>query len=58
MIFEGGALYFSLKEFDKVRRSYSYVEAVRRGKDPSIFIVLFEDCAAMLGLFVALAGIN
>ncbi|MDC0575568.1 cation diffusion facilitator family transporter [Nitrosomonadaceae bacterium] len=57
MIFEGGALYFALKEFNKVRGPYSYVEAVQRGKDPSMFVVLFEDCAAMLGLFVALAGI-
>lgn len=57
MIFEGGALYFALTEFNKVRGPYSYVEAVRRGKDPSLFVVLFEDCAAMLGLFVALAGI-
>jgi cation diffusion facilitator family transporter len=57
MIFEGGALYFALTEFNKVRGPYSYVEAVQRGKDPSMFVVLFEDCAAMLGLFVALAGI-
>jgi len=57
MIFEGGALYFAITEFNKVRGSYSYVEAVQRGKDPSMFVVLFEDCAAMLGLFVAFAGI-
>ena len=57
MIFEGGALYFALTEFNKVRGPYSYVEAVQRGKDPSLFVVLFEDCAAMLGLIVALAGI-
>lgn len=57
MIFEGGALYFAVTEFNKVRGPYSYVEAVQRGKDPSMFVVLFEDCAAMLGLIVALAGI-
>lgn len=57
ILFEGGALYFALTEFNKVRGSFSYIEAVQRGKDPSMFVVLFEDCAAMLGLFVAFAGI-
>ncbi len=57
MIFEGGALYFAVTEFNKVRGSFSYIEAVQRGKDPSLFVVLFEDCAAMLGLLVAFVGI-
>lgn len=56
-IFEGGALYFALTEFNKVRGSFGYIEAVQRGKDPSLFVVLFEDGAALLGLFVAFAGI-
>jgi divalent metal cation (Fe/Co/Zn/Cd) transporter len=30
---------------------------VRRGKDPTIFVVVFEDSAAMLGLLAALAGV-
>ena len=57
MIFEGGALYFAVTEFNKVRGSFSYLEAVQRGKDPSLFVVLFEDSAAMLGLIVAFVGI-
>ena len=32
-------------------------KAVQRGKDPAMFVVLFEDSAAMLGLIVAAAGI-
>jgi cation diffusion facilitator family transporter len=57
MLFEGGAWYFALKEFTKVKGKWGYIEAVQRGKDPSMFVVLFEDSAAMLGLLVAFVGI-
>ena len=57
MIFEGFAWYFAIKEFTKVKGSLGFVEAVHRGKDPSLFVVLFEDSAAMLGLMVAFVGI-
>ena len=58
IIFEGGALYIAVKEFNKVKGPVGYLEAVQRGKDPSMFVVLFEDSAAMLGLIVALTGIT
>ncbi|HEB83203.1 MAG TPA: cation transporter [Gammaproteobacteria bacterium] len=57
LLFEGAAWFFALKEFGKVKGRRGYIEAVHRGKDPSMFVVLFEDSAAMLGLLVALAGI-
>lgn len=53
MLFEGAAWYFAFREFSAVKGKRSYIEAVRRGKDPSMFVVLFEDSAAMLGLLVA-----
>lgn len=57
IIFEGAAFIFALKEFKKVKGQLTYMEAVKQGKDPSIFVVLFEDGAALLGLIVALFGI-
>ena len=57
MLFEGAAWYFALTEFTKAKGKWGYLEAVRRGKDPSMFVVLFEDSAAMLGILVAFSGI-
>ena len=57
MIFEGLAWYFAFKEFTKSKGKWSYITAVQRAKDPSIFVVLFEDSAALIGLFVAFLGI-
>ena len=57
LIFEGGALYYALREFNAARGDLGVIEAVRRGKDPNLFVVLFEDSAAMLGLLVAGAGV-
>jgi cation diffusion facilitator family transporter len=58
MLFEGAAWYFALREFSSVKGKHGYIEAVQRAKDPSIFVVLFEDSAAMLGLLVAFCGIT
>ena len=57
MLFEGVAWWFALREFKKVKGKWGYIEAIKRTKDPSVFVVLFEDSAAMLGLMVAFAGI-
>ena len=57
MAFEGAAWYFAFREFNRVRGSLGFLEAIQRAKDPSIFVVLFEDSAAMLGLMVAFVGV-
>lgn len=57
MAFEGAAWYFALREFSRSKGRLGYIEAVHRGKDPTTFVVLFEDSAAMLGLMVAFAGV-
>ncbi|MEW7975341.1 MAG: cation diffusion facilitator family transporter [Candidatus Thiodiazotropha endolucinida] len=57
MVFEGVAWLFAFREFSRAKGKWGYLEAVQRAKDPSIFVVLFEDTAAMLGLIVAFAGV-
>jgi cation diffusion facilitator family transporter len=57
MLFEGAAWLFALTEFTKSKGKWGYIEAVQRGKDPTLFVVLFEDSAAMLGIVVAFLGV-
>ncbi|MHB0776817.1 cation diffusion facilitator family transporter [Halomonas sp. WWR20] len=57
ILFEGASWAFALNEFRKTKGKWGYLEAVHRGKDPSMFVVVFEDSAALLGLLAALAGV-
>ncbi|MGD8986128.1 MAG: cation diffusion facilitator family transporter [Desulfobacteraceae bacterium] len=57
LLFEGAAWYFAFRGFTRAKGKWGYLEAIQRGKDPSMFVVLFEDTAAMLGLLVAFVGI-
>ncbi len=57
MAFEGAAWWVAFRAFDTTRGKRSLLAAVRDSKDPSIFTVLLEDTAAMLGLLVAFIGI-
>jgi len=56
ILFEGAAWFFALREFTRAKGKWGYLEAVQRGKDPSMFVILFEDSAALLGLVVALVA--
>lgn len=56
-LFEGGSWWIALKEFRQKKGSLGYIAAVRRSKDPSVYTILFEDSAALLGLIVAFGGI-
>ncbi|MBB3235432.1 cation diffusion facilitator family transporter [Phyllobacterium endophyticum] len=58
MLFEGASWSVALKEFRAVKGKLGYVRAVRQSKDPSVFTVLFEDTAALLGLVIAFIGIS
>jgi cation diffusion facilitator family transporter len=56
-IFEGISFTVAWRAFRTNRGSLSVVAAIHRGKDPSLFTVVFEDSAALLGLLVAFVGV-
>jgi cation diffusion facilitator family transporter len=55
-VFEGATFLIALKEFNKLRGSLGYLEAVTRSKDPPSFLVLLEDSAALIGIVIAFIG--
>ncbi len=57
VVFEGATWFVAFKEFSHQKGRRSYLEMVHRAKNPSVFVVLFEDSAALLGLLVAFLGI-
>jgi cation diffusion facilitator family transporter len=52
IVFEGTSFIIAAKEFNKVRGDQSWWLAIKQSKDPSGFLVLFEDGAAVLGLMI------
>ncbi|MER8630355.1 cation diffusion facilitator family transporter [Mesorhizobium opportunistum] len=57
-LFEGSSWLVALKEFRRQKsKGEGWLQAVQSSKDPSVYTVLFEDSAALLGLIVAFAGI-
>lgn len=57
IVFEGVVFVIAFKQFQAVKGEQTTWQAIRTSKDPTTFTVLFEDSAAMLGLFAALIGI-
>jgi cation diffusion facilitator family transporter len=52
VLFEGASLIVAAIEFNKLREGQSWWNAIIKSKDPSTFLVLFEDSAAVVGLFI------
>ena len=57
IIFESWTCFVAVTEFKKSKGAFGWIEAIRRSKDPALFTVMFEDTAALLGLFVALIAL-
>lgn len=58
LLFEGYSWRVALKEFRQTKGKLGYLAAVQQSKDPSVFTVLFEDSAALVGLVIAFIGIT
>ncbi len=56
-VFEAIAWTMAFRSFQASRQGRGMIETVRRSKDPTLFTVLFEDTAAMLGLVIAFFGV-
>jgi len=56
-LFEAGTWLVAFRQFRAKAGERGYVEAVRRGKDPTDFAVLLEDSAALAGIAVAFVGV-
>lgn len=57
VVFEGGSFLVAWREFKTVRGDTPFFRALKGSKDPSIFAVLLEDGAALLGLALAALGV-
>lgn len=56
-LFESGSWWFAWRAFAGERApGEGILAAVRRSKDPTTFMVLFEDSAALIGIVIAAAG--
>jgi len=57
VVFEGTSWIFGWKAFAAAKGRRGIVDAIHRSKDPTNFVVFFEDSAALLGLLIAFGGI-
>jgi cation diffusion facilitator family transporter len=55
-LFEGISWWFGWKSFDQSRHGKRFWEAFKTSKDPTTFMVLFEDTAALIGIAIAAAA--
>jgi cation diffusion facilitator family transporter len=55
-VFEGWSWIVSVRQFRKVKGDMGWYQAFVRSKDPPLFMVVFEDSAALIGIVIAALG--
>lgn len=56
-VFEGASWLFGWKAFRAARGRRGVFEAIHKSKDPTTFMVVFEDTGALTGLVIAFCGV-
>ncbi len=56
-VLESAAWYVAYKELKKQKAKLGFFKRLRASKDPGVFVVIFEDSAALLGIVVAFLGV-
>ena len=57
IVAEGVSWFVAMRQFWAEKGQHSAMRAIRRSKDPTLFTILAEDTAALIGLLIALAGV-
>ena len=57
IVFEGASLVVAAKSFQKLKGDEGVWQTIHQSKDPTTFMVLLEDSAALIGLVIAGLGI-
>jgi cation diffusion facilitator family transporter len=55
-VFEGWSWVVSVRQFRKAKGALGWWEAFLKSKDPPLFMVVFEDSAALVGIAIAAVG--
>src|SRR6266852_132032 len=58
IVFEIGSWTVAFREFRRQQETPGWFASARRSKDPTVFAVLLEDTAALIGLVMAVIGIG
>jgi len=57
-LLEGGSTWEAFKEFKAAKGKLGWIKAIQQSKDPTGFIVLLENGAAMFGIIAAAVGLG